>query len=33
MLGVFDFPARATAADAGDPGPEMVVTYVRGVPG
>jgi hypothetical protein len=33
MLGVFDFPARATQSDTGVPEPEMVVAHVRGSAG
>ncbi|MFW3171112.1 glycoside hydrolase family 16 protein [Geodermatophilus sp. CPCC 206100] len=32
MLGVFDFPARAAAGEAGVPVPELVVSAVRGHP-
>jgi hypothetical protein len=32
MLGVFDFPARATPGDDAAPVPEMVVTHVHGRP-
>jgi Glycosyl hydrolases family 16 len=33
MLGVFDFPARATQDDTGVPVPDMVVAHVRGSAG
>ena len=32
MIGVFDFPAKASASDVGVPVPELVVSHVRGVP-